>query len=35
MGTVKVHVHNVLGKLDATNRVRAVARSRGLRLLPD
>jgi LuxR family maltose regulon positive regulatory protein len=33
VGTVKTHVHNVCGKLDAPTRGRAVARARELGLL--
>jgi LuxR family maltose regulon positive regulatory protein len=32
-GTVKRHVHNILGKLDASDRVEAVAKARALGLL--
>ena len=34
LNTVKKHVSHVLGKLGAANRTEAVARARGLRLLP-
>jgi LuxR family maltose regulon positive regulatory protein len=33
-GTVKTHVHNILGKLDADGRPRAIARARELELIP-
>jgi predicted ATPase/DNA-binding CsgD family transcriptional regulator len=33
LGTVKTHVHNICGKLDAQNRTQAVARARDLGLL--
>jgi LuxR family maltose regulon positive regulatory protein len=32
-GTVKTHVHNIMGKLDAQSRTQAVARARELMLL--
>lgn len=34
VGTVKSHVHAIAGKLEAANRVEAVARGRGLGLVP-
>ena len=34
VGTVKTHVHNVLGKLSADGRPRAIARARELELIP-
>jgi ATP/maltotriose-dependent transcriptional regulator MalT len=33
VGTVKTHVHNVFGKLDAQSRTQAVARARELHLV--
>jgi len=33
VGTVKKHLNNVFGKLDAQNRTQAVARARALNLL--
>jgi LuxR family maltose regulon positive regulatory protein len=32
-GTVKGHIHHILGKLEARNRTEAVARARALGLL--
>ena len=34
VGTVKTHVHNILGKLGAEGRPRAIARARELELIP-
>ncbi len=34
VGTVKTHVHNILGKLGADGRPRAIARARELELIP-
>jgi LuxR family maltose regulon positive regulatory protein len=33
LGTVKSHIHNIYGKLDARNRTQAVSRARELELL--
>jgi predicted ATPase/DNA-binding CsgD family transcriptional regulator len=33
LGTVKTHIHNICGKLDATSRTQAIARARDLNLL--
>jgi len=33
-GTVKIHVHHILSKLDAESRVEAIARAQKRRLLP-
>jgi LuxR family maltose regulon positive regulatory protein len=34
VGTVKTHVHNILGKLGVEGRPRAIARARELDLIP-
>jgi ATP/maltotriose-dependent transcriptional regulator MalT len=33
LGTIKSHIHNIMQKLDASNRTDAVTRARGYRLL--
>jgi LuxR family maltose regulon positive regulatory protein len=35
LGTIKVHAHNIYGKLGVSGRTQAVAKARELGILPD